>query len=126
MLRTLIITFIIGTMLLVACSNKNEAPNAVENYLQALVAKDSSRLLSLSCASWEEGAIAQLDSFQAVAIDLKDLSCSQTGSEGETALVLCQGSIMATYGAEVQDFPLNRQEFKVVKEGGDWRVCGYK
>jgi hypothetical protein len=125
--RFLIVVLILLTAsLLAGCAQKDAAPKAVQTYLQALVDKDLNQMLAVSCAAWEEGATAEYDSFQAVATTLKDVSCTQTGGDGDTALVTCQGAIAATYNAEVQEFDLSRRPFKVVKEGGELRVCGYQ
>jgi len=100
------------------------APKAVEAYLQALVEEDADRLANLSCAEWEEQATLELDSFMGVSARLEGLSCQQTGTEGDTAQVVCQGDIVATYNNEDRQIPLNSRTYEVVKEGGEWRVCG--
>jgi hypothetical protein len=68
----------------------------------------------------------EVDSFQAVTPSLEGLSCKQTGTDGDTALVTCQGKIKATYGTELAEFDLSARTFQMAKEGGDWRVCGYR
>ena len=55
-----------GTVL-AACSSSSDAPaRMVEKYLNTLVAKDADRLPTLVCGDWEEDALIELDSFQAV------------------------------------------------------------
>ncbi len=119
-----LVTFL-STLLLTACASKNEnAPaKAVEDYLNALVAKDSNRLSTLSCGQWEDSALLELDSFQAVNTRLDGLSCEQTGTDGSTALVLCKGKIVATYNNEDQDLDLSVRTYQVVQQGGEWLVC---
>jgi hypothetical protein len=113
-------------VLLIACSSSNtDAPaRAVENYLDALVNKDADRLTTLVCGAWEEDALIELDSFQAVTARLEEASCSQSGTDGDTALVLCTGKIIATYGNEEQELDLSVRTYQVTQEGGDWLVCG--
>ena len=122
----ILILVIIANLSLAACaSKKNDAPaKAVEDYLNALVAKDSDRLTTLSCGDWEDDALLELDSFQAVDTRLDGLACSQTGTDGDTALVLCKGKIIATYNNEDQELDLSTRTYQVVQEGGDWLVCG--
>jgi hypothetical protein len=116
---------LVVNVLLTACASGADAPaQAVENYLTALVNKDADRLSTLVCGAWEEDALIELDSFQAVTARLEDLSCSQTGTDGETALVLCTGDIIATYGNEEQKLDLSVRTYQVTQEGGDWLVCG--
>ena len=116
----------ISNILLTACSSSggDASAKAVEDYLNALVAKDEARLTTLVCGDWEDDALIELDSFQAVTARLEDVACSQTGTDGETALVDCTGSIIATYNEEDQALDLSVRTYQVVEEGGDWLVCG--
>ena len=121
----LILFMVFTTLALSACGSDNDAPaRAVEDYLNALVAKDANRLSTLSCGEWEDDALLELDSFQAVEARLEGLACEQTGTDGDTALVLCNGNIIATYGDEDQELDLSVRTYQVVQEGGEWLVCG--
>lgn len=117
---------IFSSLLLTACgSSRTDAPaKAVESYLNALVAKDSNRLPTLVCGDWEEDALIELDSFQAVDARLDNASCSQIGTDGDTALVKCTGKIITTYNNEDQELDLSVRTYQVVQQGGDWLVCG--
>lgn len=120
------LSMLIAILLLTACGSQNSsAPaEAVEDYLAALVEKDANRLTTLSCGAWEEDALLELDSFQAVTARLEGLACEQTGTDGDTALVLCNGNIVATYNEEDQELDLSVRTYQVVQEGGEWLVCG--
>ena len=122
----LVLILVIVSNLLSACSSKsNDAPaKTVEDYLNALVAKDSDRLTTLSCSDWEDDALLELDSFQAVTTKLDGLACSQTGTEGDTTLVLCKGKIITSYNNEDEELDLSVRTYQVVQQGGDWLVCG--
>ena len=115
-----------ANILLTACSSStgDASAKAVENYLNALVAKDENLVPTLVCGEWEEDALIELDSFQAVTARLENVACSQTGTEGDTALVNCTGSIVATYNEEDQEIDLSHITYQVVEQGGDWLVCG--
>jgi len=132
MRRTLFVFFMMvlaGAALLSACGPQgggDPAAATVDAYLQALVAKEDDRISTLSCAEWEEQALLEMDAFQAVQTELEGPDCEQTGTEGDTALVSCQGQILATYGEEQQEFPLSDRTYQVIQEGGEWRVCGYR
>ena len=122
---SLILLIVFSTLILPACTSNRDAPvQAVEAYLNALVEKDENRLSTLSCGEWEEDALLALDSFQAVAVRLEGLACEQTGTDGDTALVLCNGNIVATYNDEDEELDLSVQTYQVVQEGGEWLVCG--
>lgn len=127
MRKLLLILSIVLTanMLLTACTSNTSAPvNAVENYLNALVEKDADRIPTLVCGEWEDEALIELDSFQAVTTRLKDLACEQTGTDGSTALVHCNGKIIASYDTEDQEIDLSVRTYEVTQEGGAWLVCG--
>lgn len=124
----LMLIVMMTTLLLTACSASNsDAPaQAVESYLNALVEKNADRLATLSCGEWEADALLELDSLQAVTARLEGMACEQTGTEGDTALVLCNGKIIATYGNEDQELDLSVRTYQVVQEGGEWLVCGVR
>lgn len=124
-LLVLLLTLVIA-LLLTACvsSNMNAPVNAVENYLNALVEKDADRLSTLVCGAWEDEALIELDSFQAVTTRLEGLACEQTGTDGSITLVHCNGSIIASYDTEDQEIDLSVRTYEVTQEGGDWLVCG--
>ncbi len=123
---SLILFILLANILLTACASSNsDAPaKAVETYLNTLVAKDDQRLPTLVCGDWEEDAMIELDSFQAVTARLQDVSCKQTGTDGDTALVNCTGKIITTYNNEDQELDLSTRTYQVTQQGGDWLVCG--
>jgi hypothetical protein len=115
------------SLFLAACgSSASQAPRAVEDYLNALVNKDASRLSALSCADWESNALLELDSLQAVDTRLEGLACSVSGSDGDTTLVSCQGKIIATYNNEDQELDISVRTYQVIQQGGESLVCGYR
>lgn len=126
MRKIFLLALVAISFLLASCGQSNsDAPaKAVEDYLNALVAKDADRLPTLVCGDWEDDALIELDSFQAVTASLENVSCAQTGTDGDTTLVNCTGNIVATYNGEDQRLDLAVRTYQVVEEGGDWLVCG--
>jgi len=111
--------------LLYACSpSKHPAAAAVEAYLRALVDKDEARLVGLTCKDFEADALLEFDSFSLVKTRLEGLKCQAQDTGESSAKVTCQGQIIATYGAEDQQFDLGKRIYQVQKEGSDWLVCG--
>jgi hypothetical protein len=124
-MKRLILFTILTSLLLAACGTSSAGPEkAVEAYLTALNAKDSTRLSTLSCADWEATALMELDSFQAVSTTLEGLTCAQTGTDGANALVTCQGKIVASYNGELQEFDLSARTYIAENSTGEWLVCG--
>lgn len=111
-----------------ACSKKSdsgEAVKPVETFYNAIVSQNRDRVSSITCADWEKDALREVDAFMGVKSELKDFSCSVSESGDNEAVVTCKGSIAASYGTEITDFPLDNRSHKVIKEKGEWRICGY-
>jgi len=119
---------IISALLLAACGAGVESPAsaAVVNYLKAVVSKDAAKVSAIACKTWEPQALLEMDGFQAVKAELDNVVCKEAGSDGAATLVACTGSISLTYNTEKQSLDVSRQMYRVVQEGGDARVCGYK
>lgn len=114
-------------ILLSACgASGSGAADAVEGYINALNAKDEARLVSLSCAAWESDAMIELDSLELVATTLEGFSCRQSGTDGDTVLVDCEGKLIMSYQNEDQELDLSARTYEVIQQGGDWLVCGVR
>ncbi len=110
-----------------ACANSADDPAAAAAaYWQALADKDSAQISSLTCADFEAEAQNTFDSFSSVAVELNDLTCKVNSQDGDTATVDCSGTFVASYGTENLTIDLADHSYSVVKEGGDWRMCGAK
>ena len=130
-MRKLALLVIMLSMLalpLSACGSQagDPASKAVVDYLTALVAKDSTKLSALSCASWEPSALLELDSLQAVKTRLDGVNCKTSSTTSGTSQVNCQGRILATYNGEDQALDISARTYQVVQQSGDYLVCGYK
>ena len=125
MKKLLFISLAILLILLAACqSSEQQAVSTVEAYLRALVNKDESGLLNLTCADWQMDALLEYDAYGNVGTTLKDLSCQVASGDSTEVIVHCTGSIEATYQNEVQSFELDKRDFRLVNQGGDWLICG--
>lgn len=129
MKKTLIVMIVlVSFVFLSACSKKNdssEASKPVEAFYNAIVTQNRDRISSIACAEWEKDALREVDAFMGVKSELKDFSCVVNNVEKDAATVTCKGTIAASYGTEITDFPLENRSHKVVKEQGEWRICGY-
>ena len=122
------ILMLLGLFALAACSKKSDSSEAVkpvEAFYDAIVTQKRDRVSSITCAAWEKDALRDVDAFMGVKSELKDFSCSVTAEGKDEATVTCKGAIAASYGTEVTDFPLDQRSHKVIKEQGEWRICGY-
>ena len=113
------------TLLIAGCAQAGTPEGAVEDYLNALAAKDTARIQSLSCASWQADAAMEVDSLQTVGTELDNVSCSTTSEDAEGALVNCAGLLKMSYNGEPRELDLSRQTYRVISESGEWLVCGY-
>jgi len=124
----IVLVSLLLTLVLSACGGKaaDPAARAVENYLNALVNKDSTKLSALSCAEWESNALMELDSLQAVTASLDGVTCTTSSASGTTSDVKCQGKILYTYNNENQTLDLSALTYQVTQQGGEYLVCGQK
>jgi hypothetical protein len=114
--------------MIVTCqkSQGSQAAGVVENYFKALVAKDANQALNLACASWEEQAQTDADTFALNPATAENIQCKTAGEAGEATLVSCTGKLVLDYNGEKQEIDLAERSYRVVQEGGEWRMCGYK
>jgi hypothetical protein len=118
----------IGIFIGAIAYNKVRTPDAVkpvEAFYEAIVTQDRDRISTITCADWEKDALREVDSFMGVKSELQDFSCSIKEDKKIEVIVTCSGSIAATYGPEVSNFPLEGIPHRVIKERGDWRICGH-
>jgi hypothetical protein len=120
------LTLLIPLSLMGCAGSQSDPADTVTDYLEALVAKDGDKVVTLSCADWEGDARAEVDSLEAVDVSLKDAACTTTSQNGDAATVDCTGSLVTSYNGEGQQLNLDRQTYELVKQGGEWRVCGYQ
>ena len=128
LIKNLLIPVLSLVIIISACTaeTSNPAPSAVIGYLEALVAKDENGMINYSCAAWEEQARLEFNSFAAVEANLESPNCQVAGEgEGYTP-VSCTGKIIANYGAEDLEIDLADRVYKILEEGGEWRICGYE
>ena len=128
---------IIYSLLIIACvmglaacsSNKNnaasDATKPVEAFYNAIVTQNRDQIGSIACSAWEKDALREVDAFMGVKSELKDFTCSVSQDGKDEAVVTCTGAIAASYGAEITNFPIEGKNHKVIKEQGEWRICGY-
>jgi len=128
-IRLVLLFIVIFPLLLVGCSggNQEQAAAAVQSYWQAMVERDLNKVVASSCAAWEAQARTEFNSFSAVTLKLDNVKCQAAGqAAGDAAQVTCSGSIIANYGAEDLTIDVADRTYRVVNEGGEWRMCGYQ
>ena len=107
-------------------SQGSNASRVVEEYFKALVAKDANRAVNLSCADWEEQAQLDADTFAINPAKAENIQCKTAGEDGNATLVICTGKLVLDYNGEKQEINLADRTYRVVQEGSEWRMCGYK
>ena len=124
----LLTLILLGAGLFSACQKKDDTEaviRPVTAFYDAIVNQSRNKVGAITCAEWEKEALRDVDSFMGVKSELKDFSCSVSEKSNDGAVVICSGAIVASYGAEVRKFPLKERSHKVIKEQGEWRICGY-
>lgn len=131
MRRTAYFVVILGILLglfTAGCTSQKSsgAAKAIEAYLNAIVARNVDQATALACKEYADSAMTDVDSFAAVTPRLEGLACQESGQDGGSTLVTCKGKIIATYNNEDQEISLEGRTYKVVQQGGEWLMCGYK
>lgn len=125
--RLLLLILLALTFILAGCASEEDPADAVEGYYQALVEKDRDKFMGLACADWEGMALMDFDSFGAVNVSLVDLDCAQVERNGDEATITCTGGILVEYDGEDNElFALDDYTYTVIKEDGEWQMCGYE
>lgn len=122
----IILTVLIGVLILSACAQPDSPVNAVQAYINARVVSDAPKLIALSCKEWEGRARDEAASFQSMNAKLDSMSCTSKSDDGQSSVVACQGKIVTTYAGETRNWDLAARSFKLVKEDGQWKMCGYQ
>jgi len=117
-----LLAFVIFSLILTACrdGDRNDPQAVVEDYLQAKVSRDKDTIQKLLCSEMETFLERETHTFETVTdARIDDLSCTW---EEDSDIVRCQGMILASYGAEQTEYPL--EAYRVVQEDGEWKWCG--
>lgn len=126
-LQLVVLPLVMALMLVLgACADgEHPAASAVEDFVQALAEKDEAQYVTLTCPDYEQDALLEYDSFSLVQTRLEGLACQAASADDASAVVTCQGEIVATYGNEDRNFDLSERRYQVENQGGVWLVCGY-
>ncbi len=88
--------------------------------MQAKADADADTIRQLLCAEMESVFERESRTFDSVSgVHIDGMSCQQVG---DSEVVSCTGTIVATYGTEETEFPL--ASYRVVEEDGEWKWCG--
>src|SRR4030042_2319833 len=95
----LIVSIVLILIFLNGCTSadKSDPSKATFEYLKALSEKDKTKVISLSCKSWEEQASLEVDALLSVGAALNNVQCKVPGKEGNYQLVTCPGLLELTY-----------------------------
>ena len=124
--RIVVLLAVAGLGAILGACGSSSAADAIEGYLQALVAKDEVAAANLACSDWETQARAEALSFDAVEVRLDGVECTAGVTSAETTAVTCVGKILANYGLEDQEIDLGSRTYRAVRQGGTWLMCGYQ
>ncbi|MEK6220939.1 MAG: hypothetical protein N2D54_01670 [Chloroflexota bacterium] len=115
------------TILMASCSSSTSPTVVVEQYIESMVAKDDIATVNLSCSSWEANAKADGASFEGVEVSLEDMACSVVSEDSDNAVVSCTGQFVFQYaGGENEEIGLDSRNYSMVKQAGEWKMCGYE
>lgn len=123
--RPMIIVLLVMLLALSACAEKANAPETIEKYLKAKVSGDESKLIGLSCKTWEAQAALEAAPFQSVKAEIHNIACQETGRDGKYTLITCEGTLVIQYrGEDPREQSLSGTKYRAVEEDGEWKMCG--
>ncbi len=121
-MRKIVVLLLLVMFAAAACSSSSgtDPAQTVEKYMQAKADADADTISQLLCSEIENVLERESRTFESVSgVHIEDMTCQQVG---ESEVVTCQGTIVATYGTEDMEFPL--ASYRVVEEDGEWKWCG--
>jgi len=121
-MKKFVVLLLLILLLAAACSSSSGSDPAqtVEKYMQAKADADADTISQLLCSEMENVFERESRTFESVSgVHIEGMSCQQVG---DSQVVSCQGTIVATYGTEDTEFPL--ASYRVVEEDGEWKWCG--
>lgn len=121
------ILLMVLTLALSSCGVPNSPSDIIEEYIDAMVAKNDILTVNLSCVAWEENAKAEGAGFEGVEVSLEDVACLVMDETSDSASVSCTGKFIFQYaGGEIEEIDLDRRNYSLVQESGEWKMCGYE
>lgn len=96
-----------------ATVDKPDPSDATFEYLKALSGKDKTKVINLSCKSWEEQALLEVDALLSVGAALNNVQCNVTGNEEEYQLVACSGMLDLIYNDEIRSIDLSPRVYSM-------------
>ncbi len=119
-MKKFVVVLMLVMLLAAACSSSSDPAQTVEKYMQAKADADADTIRQLLCSEMENVFERESRTFESVTgVHIEGMSCQQAG---DSQVVSCQGTIIATYGTEDTEFPL--ASYRVVEEDGEWKWCG--
>ena len=119
-MKKFVVVLMLFMLLAAACSSSSDPAQTVEKYMQAKADADADTIRQLLCSEMENVFERETRTFESVTgVHIEGMSCQQAG---DSQVVSCQGTIIATYGTEDTEFPL--ASYRVVEEDGEWKWCG--
>lgn len=119
-MKKFVVVLMLVMLLAAACSSSSDPAQTVEKYMQAKADADADTISQLLCSEMENVFERESRTFESVTgVHIEGMSCQQAG---DSQVVSCQGTIIATYGTEDTEFPL--ASYRVVEEDGEWKWCG--
>ena len=121
-MKRVVVFLALSALILIACSSSSasDPSQTVETYMQAKADSDVDTIGQLLCSEMENVLERESRTFESVSgVHIDGMTCQQVG---DSQVVTCEGTIVATYGTEDTEFPL--ASYRVVEEDGEWKWCG--
>lgn len=126
--QILVLVIIILGMVLAGCAEEakdTDPADSVEKYIKAMVEKNEKDFNAVICEDFQATAKTNFDSFGSVEASLKDVQCTASDKDDDSANVTCTGSIAVVYNGEnTRDLPQEGPVYQMVNDDDTWKICG--
>jgi hypothetical protein len=136
-LSVVIVMVFMLSALLTACGGgggAGQSSAAAKSFFDAFTQLDFAKMKDLTCDAQKSGIDQATQSMSAlgdasklkdlIQIDTSGLKFDEKSVSGDKATVVVSGKIKVTAMGQSQDQDVNNEELPMVKEGGQWKVCG--
>jgi predicted small secreted protein len=137
-LSVVMIVVIVLSALLTACGSGagggSGAAAAAKSFFDSFSQLDFAKMKDLTCDAQKPAIDQATQSMSAlgdasklkdlITIDTSGLKFDEKSVSGDKATVVVTGTMKVTAMGQSQDQPVNNEELPMVKEGGQWKVCG--
>lgn len=123
-----VILLVMVGLLVVGCAEdaeESDPADSVEKYLKAMTEHKLDDFNAVICEDFQATARVEYDGLGSVETSLRDMKCTASDKNNDSANVTCTGFIEVVYdGENTRDLALEGYTYRMVNDDDEWKVCG--